>query len=94
LASGGCDSGSGQTWYDERVEIRFNTRATGGLSTTEKKLVAIHELGHAYGLAHSSLGCGAIYEPVMRSDPTWVMDNCGNPNAPYSNDVYGVTIIY
>lgn len=94
LATGGCDSGGGQIWYGPLVNIYFNNRTADGLSTTERKLVAIHELGHAYGLAHSSLGCGVSFEPVMRSDPTWVGDNCGHWNAPYSNDVYGVSIIY
>lgn len=94
LATGGCASGGGQTWYNEKVEVDFNTRTTGSLSTTEKKLVVIHELGHAYGLAHTSTNCGGVYKAVMHSDPTWVLDNCGSSAAPYSNDVYGVNIVY
>lgn len=93
LAQGGCDSGGGQVWYNELVTITFNNRTADSLSATEKFPVATHELGHAYGLAHSSLGCGTN-RPVMRSDATWVYDNCGDPWAPYPNDVNGVDAVY
>lgn len=73
--------------------MTFNWGTMSGLSATEKKIIAIHEMGHSYGLAHSSLGCGAN-RPVMRSDPTWVLDNCGDANAPYPNDVAGVNAQY
>jgi hypothetical protein len=92
-ASGGCPSGTFQTWYGNETKNTFNMRTMADLSATEKKIVAIHEMGHSYGLAHSSLGCGAN-EPVMRSDATWVLDNCGNSNAPYANDVAGVNAQY
>jgi hypothetical protein len=90
--SGGCPSGTFQTWYGNETQNTFNTRTMSGLSTTEKKIVAVHEMGHSYGLAHSGLGCSA--KPVMRSDPTWVLDNCGDANAPYPNDVAGVNAQY
>lgn len=93
LAQGGCDSGGGQIWYNELVTITFNNRTADGLPTTDKFLIATHEQGHAYGLAHSSLGCGSN-RPVMRSDATWVYDNCGDPYAPYPNDVAGVNAAY
>lgn len=91
--AGGCPSGTYQTWNGNETYMTFNTRTMASLSATEKKIVAIHEMGHSYGLAHSSLGCGAN-RPVMRSDPTWVLDNCGDANAPYPNDVAGVNAQY
>jgi len=92
LAEGGCDSGGGQPWYNDKVNIKFNLSTAGSMNTTERRLVAIHEMGHGLGLAHSSLGCS---DPVvMRSDPTYAYDNCGTSDAPYANDVAGVDVLY
>lgn len=100
LASGGCDSGGGETWYNLThcpgsnpcVKIQFNTNTTGGMNATERAHIAVHELGHALGLAHSSLGCSNPV--VMRSDATWVYDNCGLVVPPWQNDLDGVDAIY
>lgn len=48
LAYVGCSSDGTFTRND--VLIQFNTRKMNELSANEKKLVAMHEIGHAYGL--------------------------------------------
>ena len=92
IAAGGCASGGGQNWYNDLVEITYNTRTTTTLGATDRRLVATHELGHAYGLAHESYGC--TNPVVMRSDATWAWDNCGTSSAPYTNDRDGVNYVY
>jgi hypothetical protein len=92
VTSGGCASGGGQPWYNDRVDISYNTRTTDGYSSIERRLVATHELGHAYGLGHSTLGCSNPV--VMRSEPTWTYNQCGTSSAPHPNDRFGVTDVY
>jgi Pregnancy-associated plasma protein-A len=100
LASGGCNSGGWQIWYHTSscmanvpcVKIQFNTRTTASSNSTERKNSAVHELGHALGLAHSEKGCS---DPaVMRSDANWAYHNCGSLWAPYPNDLAGLDAIY
>ncbi len=94
LASGGCNSGGGQPWYNDQVSIKFNLRTDDSLNSTEKRAVAVHELGHALGLAYSSLGCTSPGPVVMRSDPTYGYNTCGYYNPPWSNDEAGVASVY
>lgn len=91
--AGGCDAGPGfGTWWNNRVDIVFNTRAMDGRSWDRNVQTAVHELGHAYGLAHSTLGCSSPV--VMRSPSSWAYDTCGAGVGPYANDVQGVQAHY
>ncbi len=59
----GCTWG----WWDyNEVKIQFNSRTMSGLSSREKKIVAIHEIGHAYGLAHEYYTCSNPGPTIMR----------------------------
>lgn len=78
-------------WSYNEVTIRFNTREMAGLSAREKKIVAVHELGHAYGLAHTSLTCSSPGPSVMRQGTAKF--SCAG-TAPWADDVNGVRAKY
>lgn len=67
------------------VDIRFDTEDMAGLTSDEKRLVAMHELGHAYGLGHMTDGCH-----VMRQGREKF--TCGT--LPSSDDINGVHAVY
>lgn len=64
----------------------YDTAAMGGLTSTEKAIVATHEFGHAYGLGHSDLGCSGLGPAVMKTG-TSKFSCSGTP--PWPNDVGG-----
>lgn len=94
-AYGGCNSGGGQSWLNDLVEIKYDISKMNGYTTTGRKFIAIHELGHAYGLAHTQInGCGASYISVMHSTAVYGLNTCADSSAPYSGDVSTVNAIY
>ena len=44
---------SGGYWVSGGMEVVLNWTAISGYTTSQKKMVASHELGHAFGLAHN-----------------------------------------
>jgi len=92
--AGGCDSGYFKPWYNDLTKLFYNRSNMDSMSANRKKLTAIHELGHTYGLAHDgSVNCWWA-KAVMYSDAGWVANTCGDWNAPYPDDVTGVGYIY
>ncbi len=79
-----CPSDTGNHDGNE-VEIRFDTDGMSDKNANQKKLIAEHELGHAYGLAHVFSGCR-----VMRPGTSKFF--C--PDLPASDDVNGVDALY
>lgn len=84
----GCTFGY---WSYDEVKLSFNSRTMKGLSAREKKIVAEHEIGHAYGLGHESLGCSNPGPAVMRQGQTKF--GCGG-DGPWYDDVQGVKSKY
>ena len=70
-----------------KSSLQFNTRVMDNLSAADKELVAMHEIGHAYGLDHVSSGCRLMREYLND------YNSCGS-NMPTSNDIAGVYQIY
>ena len=79
-----CYSTTG-LYLGNEVGIEFNTRIMDGLTAHKKKVIAMHEIGHAYGLDELYEGCR-----VMRQ--SYQIFTC--LTAPTADDVAGVTALY
>ena len=73
------------TWVSNEVEVAFNTTRMGWLTSKQRGYVAMHEFGHAYGLAHVPNGCHIMVQGASKY-------SCSN--LPSSDDVAGVKSIY
>ena len=82
--SGGCDVPPGIYWGNE-VEFKFNRTYLDNEPANHKKIAAMHELGHAYGLDHVTSG------PRLMRDTTLIYTYSPLPT---SDDVDGVIARY
>ena len=82
--TGSCPSTTG-LWNGNEVGIDFNRTEMDDDSASAKEITAMHEIGHAYGLAHVSSGCR-----LMRDSD--IINTCGS--MPTSDDVDGVIARY
>lgn len=74
------------------TNIVFNETQMNLLTSGQRKLVAMHELGHTYGLGHMPTGCSLTKSIMQQSQTKWTCGWSGTP--PYSDDVDGVRAIY
>ena len=86
-----CKNNGVYTSNEVDLSINHNTTGSGSLTTGELAIVMVHELGHAYGLGHSSLTCSSPGPAVMRQG-TGKFSCSGT--APWTNDVDGVHARY
>ncbi|MEV6161391.1 hypothetical protein AB0L71_05610 [Streptomyces sp. NPDC052052] len=83
----GCIFGN---WAYNEVYVAFNSRTMKGLTARQKKMVAEHEIGHTYGLGHTSLTCSS--GPSLMRQGTGKFGCSGD--GPWSDDIKGARAKY
>lgn len=88
LTSATCINGH---YASDRNDIQLNDRTMNadGLGIRDRRWIVIHELGHAGGLDHNSLGCG---NSIMRDDACVYSSGFSSP--PWWDDRNGFNAIY
>jgi hypothetical protein len=76
-----CDGDD--TYTSNEVDMQFNTQYN--LNADQNEVIAMHEMGHAYGLDHVAGSCHAMTVPIR-----WTC----SPDRPSNDDVNGVDYIY
>jgi hypothetical protein len=83
--TGGCPNG----YYSQTQDLTFNTRTMDSFSDRQKWVVAVHELGHVYGLDHTASSCN---RPSVMKQGEDKFSCPGTP--PWNDDLTGVNNIY
>jgi hypothetical protein len=83
LTSWGCSSGY---YTGNEVYMKFDTDNMGTLVAWQRRNIAIHELGHAYGLAEVSGSTCRVMNTYK------ALEGCAS--FPASDDIAGVNAVY
>ncbi|CAN5168311.1 hypothetical protein BH11ACT2_BH11ACT2_04870 [soil metagenome] len=91
VTQGSCATGGGKTWSGV-VSITWNTPLTGNPSTTGRRMIGTHELGHSMGLNHvSATSCSSTH--AVMGQGTWKF-SCGWGTEPWTDDINGINAVY
>lgn len=82
-----CSSG---TYSGNEGNFVWNTTKAAGRSSDQKKRIATHELGHAYGLGH--IGTGAASGCRIMRDDVGYMTDC-TITYPAADDIAGANFV-
>lgn len=80
-----CDDDG--TYTGNEVQLEYNIFVMRDLSSDDRERVSMHELGHIYGLNHTSGGCH-----VMQNGSS--LFGCSLSGLPHAHDVDGVEELY
>lgn len=78
----------GSDYIGNETSQKYNTRTTTDLTATNKKYVAIHELGHSLGLGHVDMDSSCLPRRAVMSQGTNKFGCSGTP--PWADDQNGV----
>lgn len=79
-------------YYSNETYFTWSSESTLSLTSTQRRMVATHELGHSYGLDHApDLGCSGTRAVMIQGARKW---SCNWNNEPWPDDLAGVNYIY
>lgn len=87
--SGSCSAG---LWTGSHTTFTWATEGSSRLTTIQLRMVGTHELGHSYGLGHSTTTtCAGTKSVMVQGALKW---SCNWGTEPWAEDISSVNAIY